>query len=201
MKKLVIVLLLLPILSFAQSKKDVFVKMEIKPIDAKKGYTFEVYKTEDEIKIDYKKIDSVRKFSFSDEDKKIISRLIEKTDIDSMSKDPLDYYQSKLEAIKESNTFYQQESMSIYRTTHKSYFKFLEEVIKIPDSILVEPQTKETISANTYCFFTITEGIGKEKRTFYIECLEPKIYPILTKLVNDTDAIVKAYKTAKERKN
>lgn len=201
MKRLYIVFLLLPLLSFAQDKKEVFIKMEIKPIDAKKGYTFDIYKTEDEIKIDYKKIDSVRKFSFSDEDKRIVSRLIAKTDIDSMSKDSLDYYQSKLEAIKESNTFYKQESISIYRTTHKSYFKFLEGLIKIPDSILVEPQKGETIKANTYCFFTITEGLKKEKRTFYIECLEPKIYPLLTKLINDTDMIVKAYKIAKDRKN
>lgn len=199
MKTLFIAFLLIPIFSVAQDKKEVFIKMEIKPVDIKKGQTFEIYKNGDEIKIVYKKIDSVKKFSFTDEDKKIVSRLIAKADIDSMTKDSLDYYQLKLDAIKESNTFYNPDSVYIYKTTHKSYFKFLEDFTKMPDSILVNPQGSERIIENTYCFFTIAED--KQKRAFYIESLDVKRYPILTKLINDTEVIIRSFKTVRERKN
>lgn len=198
MKKLILVFLLLPLLSVAQSN-DLMMKVEVKPIDPKKGYTFELHRAKDEIRIEYKKVDSVGAFSFREEDKKIISRLIAKTDIDSMTKDSIDYYQKKMDKIKEANTFYKQDNVSIYKTTHKNYFKFLESLLKTPDSILVEPQGK--ILASTYCFVTIKEGNLKDERTFYVECLEPKIFPILAKLVNDTNEIVKAHKAVMGKRN
>lgn len=201
MKRLIIAFLFLPLFSIAQSNQDLFIKIDVKPIDALKGYTFEIYRNKYEIKIVHRKVERIGKFSFSDEDKKIISRLILKINIDSLTQDSIAYYQNKLDAIKVANTTYKIDSMSIYKTTHKSYFKFLEEMVKIPDSILVEPQMKAEIKENTYCFFTIKEGRAIEKRVFYIECLEPKMFPILSKLVNDSNAIANAHKAVMDKKH
>ena len=199
MKQLLTIFFILPIISFAQSN-HISIKIEVKPTDPKMGYTFNLYKSKDEIKIEYKKIDSIGKVSLTNKDKKIIAGLIAKTEIDSATKDSIDYYQRKLDTIKVANTFYSTDSMSVYKTTHKSYFKLLEDVINSQDSALVKPQGGLEIIGNTYCFFTINEGKVKEERKFYIECLEPKIFPILTKLVNDTNAIVQAYKAVRGRK-
>lgn len=200
MKQLLIILFLLPIISFAQGG-NTFFKIDVKPIDPKEGYIFNIYKTKDEIKIEYKKIDSIGKFAFDYEDKKIVSRLIRKTEMDSLTKDSIDYYQRKLDTTKAANTFYKQENITVYKSTHKTYFKLIGDIVKTQDSILVKPQGNLQILPETYCFFTIEEGNNKEKRNFYIERLDVKFFPLLSKFVNETEAIAVAFKAVRERKN
>lgn len=200
MKQLLKIFFLLPLISFAQSN-DVSIKIEVKPTDPKMGYTFNLYKSKDEIKIEYKKIDSIGKFAFDPEDKKIVTRLIRKTEMDSLTKDSIDYYQRKLDTIKAANTFYKQENISVYKSTHKNYFKLVDDIIATQDSVLVKPQGNLEITPDTYCFFIVDDGKSKEKRNFYIERLDVKIFPLLTKFVNDTQAIAEAYKVVRERKN
>ena len=200
MKQLLTIFFLLPLISFAQSN-DISIKIEVKPTNPKMGYTFNLYKSKGEIKIEYKKIDSIGKVAFDPEDKKIVTRLIRKTEMDSLTKDSIDYYQRKLDTIKAANTFYRQENISVFKNTHKNYFNLLDNIIATQDSILVKPQGNLEIIPDTYCFFMVDEGKGKEKRNFYIERLDVKIFPLLTKLVNETLSIAEAYKAVRERKN
>jgi len=200
MKKLFTIFFLLPLLSLAQSN-DVYIKIEVKPNDPKQGFSFNLYKFKDEIKIEYKKIDSIGKFAFDSEDKKIVTRLIRKTEMDSLTKDSIDYYQKKLDVMKAENTFYKVDHLSVYKSTHKNYFKLIEDLMIKPDSVLVKPQGNVEIIPDTYCFFIVDQGKGKEKRNFYIERLDVKMFPLLTKFVNETHAIAEAYKAVRERKN
>ena len=199
--KLILYLMLFPILTFGQDALSK-INIDVKPVDSKKGYIFQIYKMPNEVKIYYKTVDSSAKIVYNKKETVILIKMMEmigKPALDSLTNDSLTYFQRKIDSIKTANTFYKVDSATIYKSSHPAYWKFLEAVLATPNDVLTAK--KETIESadQTYCFFTFIQN--NEERQVFIESLNAKIFPILTKLINDTMAIMKAHKLVMERKN
>jgi hypothetical protein len=189
MKKTIILYLAI-IASFnvlAQDIKQAKITIEVKPVDPKNGYSFELIKTNNEIKISYKRVDSIGKFSFSENDQQTIKRLLGKANVffDSLSKDSLVYFQHKVDSIRNAHTYYITDSATIYKSSHPDYWKYLETILITPNAILEAKKQETNTSEQTYGFFS----------------LDPKAYPILTRLISDTMDIMNAFRSVKERKH
>jgi hypothetical protein len=177
------------------------IEIEAKPSDPTKGYAIELIKLNNEVKIYYKKVDSIAKFSFGEKDQLTMKRLVGKTGVyfDSLTMDSIAYFQHKVDSIRTANTYFKIDSTTIYKTSHPTYWRYLETILRTPNSILEKKMSDITSKNPTYGFFTLTQN--NNERAVYIESLEPKVYPLLSKLVNDTIDIMKAHKLVMERKN
>ena len=177
------------------------IKIEAKPTDPQKGYSFELIKTQSEVKIYYKKIDSIAKFSVSDQDMATMKRLLGSANayFDTLTRDSLSYYQQKIDSIKTANTYYKIDSATVYNATHSTYWRLLETILNTPNNVLNKKNTEINATDETYCFFTFLQN--NQERPCISNSLEPKQYPLLVKLINDTKDIMKAHKLVMERKN
>lgn len=196
--KAVFVFLFLPCAAFAQTQ---LITIDVKPIDPKKGYIIDLVKTQREVKVYYKSVDSIAKFSFSKEDEATIKGLIGRAQkgFDSLTNDSLAYFQRKIDSIKTANTYYQTDSASIYKSSHPAYWKLLETVLLASNDVLTAKKSTKESENQTYCFFTFIQN--NEKRQVFIEALDATVYPILTKLVNESISIIKAHKQVMQQKN
>lgn len=200
-KLFILILLCCSNVVFGQIKTVSKIEIDAKPVDPKKGYSFELLKTTNEVKIYYKKVDSIAKFSFNEKDQGTIKRLLGKSGIyfDSLTLDSIAYFQHKVDSIRTANTYYSIDSATIYKTSHPAYWRFLETVLQTPNNVLEKKMSDITGTSPTYCFFTFTQN--NNERALYTESLESSVYPILTKLVNDTMEIMKAHKQVMERRH
>ncbi len=186
-------------ITFGQMKGDAKIMIEARPVDPKKGYMLEIIKGENEVKIYQKRVDSIGKISFSEIDKKIMRRLISRANLDSLTKDSIDYYQYKMDSLRTRNTYYKTDSASIFKSSHPNYWKSLETVLLTPNMVLEKKNSTFTSGDQTYCFFSFNQN--NQERQVFIDSLDLVVYPILTKLVNDTVNIMKAHKQVMERKH
>lgn len=203
-KKLLLnILLLAPLLTFGQNNEESGIKMEAKPSDSKKAFTFEIYKTAQEVKIVYRKVDSIGKITYSEKDKATLKKLVDKSGqfFDSMAKDSLAIFQQKLDSIKNANTFYRSDSTTVYKTTHGTYWKLLETIFQTSSATLEKKSKDEEEINATFYFFTLLQGPNKEIRYLSIDSSDPKMYPLLGKLIVDTEAIMHAHQTVMGKKN
>ena len=200
-KKLVLILLVFGLHSFAQQPISSSISIDGKPLDPEKAFDFKISKTATEIKITYKKVDSIGKITYAQEDLATIKRLLHKDNqfFDSLTKDSLAYFQHKLDLIRLENTYFKTDSTTIYKTTHYPYWKLVETILKTPDEVLQKKQGDKEITEGTFCFFTFKQNNGERK--VYIEDTDPKIYPLLARLVNESLEIMKAHQTVMKRKN
>ena len=199
MKKLLTITLLFFALSSLGQPSTIVI--EAKPLDPVKAFTFNIEKTQREIKIICIQVDSIGKIKYDEDDLFTIKRLIRKNDqfFDSLSNDSLLYFQRKIDSIRNKNTYYRRDSAAIYKSTHPAFWKLLETVFKTPDNALVQKQNAKQISDGTLCFFTVTQG--QEQRKVYIEDIDHQSYPLLAKLVTDSEAIMKAHRQVMKRRN
>jgi hypothetical protein len=203
MKNFTMIFLLLPMLTFAQHVEESGIKIEAKPLDSKKGYIFEIYKAPTEVKVVYRKVDSIGKISYSEKDLLLINKLKDKPEefFDSLGKDSLLHFQQRLDSIKNANTFYSSDSTTIYKTTHSTYWKLLETIFKAPNEVLENKiGNKEEVNV-TFYFFTLLQGPNKEIRNLSTDSDDPKMYPLLGRLIGDTAAIIYAHQQVMKRKN
>lgn len=194
-------LLLLPFLTFAQSENASIIKIETKPVNPKDGFTIAIYKTDKDIKIFFSSIDSIGKVALPAQDLQAINRLVAKNNLDSLEKDSLYHFQLKLDSVQKAHTAYKKDSTTVYKSTHKAYWQDVETIFKTPDQVLTKKQEQREVQDGTYCFFTIIQNKDQQDRYLFIENLDPKIYPQLVKLVNDTKTIIAAYQLVMKRKN
>jgi hypothetical protein len=209
MKQLIILYLLLPKLAFGQDSTVSKIKIEVKPENPKKGYQFDIFKSENEIKIYQKQIDSTAKIIYNKTDLAAMVKYIgligsvEKNDgsTGAINADSLYLIKKKMDSINEAYKIYKTDSTTIYKSTHKNYWQFLETIFTAPDEILANKGAASPINGETYCFFTIVENRTLPDRYLFIDSLDPKKYPLLVKLLNDTDAIMRAHRAVMEKKN
>jgi len=200
-KNLILIFILFGLRSFAQQPVLSSISIDGKPLDPKKAFDFKISKTETEIKIIYKKVDSIGKIIYAEEDLATIKRLLHKDNqfFDSLTKDSLVYFQHKLDLIKLANTYFKTDSTTIYKTTHYPYWKLVETILKTPDETLQKKQENKEILDGTFCFFTLKQN--NNERNVYIEDTDSKIYPLLAKLVNESFEIMRAHQMVMGRKN
>lgn len=186
---------------FGQKTEISKIEIEVKPTDPKKGYSFELIKTGNEVKIYHKQVDSIAKFSFAEKDQVTIKRLLSKADLyfDSLTKDSLAYFQHKVDSIRNVNTYYKTDSAAIYKSSHPAYWRYLETILLTPNDVLEKKAQENNGAGQTYCFFTFIQN--SQERQIFIDSLDQKTYPLLTKLINDTMDIMKAHKLVMERKH
>jgi hypothetical protein len=199
-RPLLFILLCISNLAFGQIADISKIEIKAKPIDPKKGYALELFKTDNEIKIYYHKVDSISRFSFSEKDQVIMKRLLGKKELyfDTLTKDSIAYFQHKIDSIRTANTFYKTDSATIYKSSHPVFWRYLEKILQTPNSIL-EKKLQQTETTDYWFFFTITQN-GQEREVF-IDSLDQKSYPLLAKLINDTIDIMKAHKLAMEKRH
>lgn len=176
------------------------INIEVKPVDPKNGYELTITKFRDNIQLIYRKIDSIGKVPIAKEDRELINRLVTKDSLDSAESEQLHQLEKQIESLKKGYTFYKTDTIDIYKSTHKNYWQFLETIFQTPDEILTKKLTNNAAKDATFCFFTLDHPQQK-LRYLLIESLDVKTYPLLVKLVNDTDEIVRSYRQAMKRKN
>ena len=200
-KNLIVIFILFGLRSIAQQPVLSSISIDGKPLDPKKAFDFKISKTATEIKIIYKKVDSIGKITYAEEDLATIKRLLQKDNqfFDSLTKDSIAYFQHKLDLIRLANTYFKTDSTTIYKTTHYPYWKLVETILKTSDEALQKKQDNKEIPDGTFCFFTFKQN--NTERNVYIEDTNPKVYPLLGRLVNESFEIMKAHQMVMGRKN
>jgi hypothetical protein len=186
--------------AMAQTNTSASINLVTDPANPKNAVIFDIQKTQKEIVIRFKKVDSIGKINLNENDLATIKRLMGKDAnfFDSLTHDSLTYFQQKLDSIRKVNTYYKIDSTTIFKSTHNAYWQFLDKVLATPNAELERKQEIKNLSNTTFCFFKIKQY--NQERNVYIESLEPKMYPILVKLINDTQAIMDAHRFVMERK-
>lgn len=200
-KSFFLLLILIAQTMFAQENTTESILIVGKPVDPKKEFTFSISKKGNEINLKYKKVDSIGKLSYSIDDLATIKRLLKKKDkfFDSLSNDSLIYLQNKLEIARQKSTYYHTDSTSIYKTTHPVYWKLMETILKSPNHVLEKRQGGFPKDDGTYCFFTLTQR-GQDRFVF-IDQVDDRFYPLLSKLVNRSLEVITAHQTVMKKKN
>ncbi|MDQ7947258.1 MAG: hypothetical protein REI78_05890 [Pedobacter sp.] len=199
-KKIILLCLIhIPLIGFAQ-RADYRIKLELKPEDPKKAYEMEILKTNESIKIVYRTVDSIAKIEVPTDDMQAIKRLVAKKTLDSLESDSLYHFQQQIDSLKKAKTYFKSDSTVVFSSTHKNYFQFVETVLKSSDQVLTGQMAVPTSKTLLSCFLTM-DYPNLQSRYLFIEALDPKSYPMVSKLVQDTEVIIRAHKSVMQKKN
>lgn len=201
MKKFIVIVFSLFSMQAVAQNATSSIFIDGKPVDPRKAFTFLITKKADQINLVYKTVDSIGKITYAEEDLVTIKKLINKSEqfFDSLSNDSLVYFQRKLDAIRVKNTYYKTDSTTIYKTSHPGYWKLLEAVLRTPSSVLATKKGMTKNTDGTYCFFTLKQN--DEERNVHIDELDIQLYPLLTKLTNESFDVIRTFLIVKNRKN
>lgn len=185
----------------AQRNLSSTIKIEGKPVDVRKEFVFVISKHSDDVTISYKSIDSISKLIYDNNDLNTINRLLKKSEVyfDSLSNDSLLYLQKKLDEIRHKSTYFKLDSTTVYKSSHPVYWKLLETILGTPNEELTKKRSVATDKDGTYCFFTLTQN--NSERQVHIEEVNTNVYPLLSKLVNESFAIIQAHQIVMKKKN
>jgi hypothetical protein len=198
--KILCFLFIIPILSFGQDVRKI--KIEAKTVNIKGSFIFVITKTDNDIKVVYKSVDSIGQLNFSEKDLTTLKNIKTRTTrfLENLSADSIAFYQHQLDSLIGLKIFYKSDSTTVYQTTHNNYWKLVETIFKTPDVVL-EKKTGTRGTINTIYLFTLQYGVANMDRRIQIDSDNEKDYPLLGKLLRDSDAIIKAHQKVMGRRN
>jgi hypothetical protein len=198
--KFLSILLILPSFTLGQDIRKI--KIEAKTANPKEAFNIMITKTTNEIRVVYHNVDSIGKMDFSDRDLATLNNIKIRTTrfLETLSTDSIRFYQNQIDSLINMKTFYKSDSASVYETTHYDYWKLIENVFKTPNMIL-EKRNGKGGTIGTIYLITLQYGSANTNRYFQIDSNDQKVYPLLGKLLNDTEGIIKAHQKVMGKKN